>query len=234
MQQNLADARDAIDTLRTQVDELQKSASPQQSAFSQEDRDVLGEETVGNVEKAIHQAVSSATAPLQSELLQMKKAERDRLRRAAQANQQSAYNAFTQRLSELVPDYPTINVDPDFVKWLKEVSPYSGAVRMTHFHQAENAGDVERVAQFFVEFKQLKQQQTQMLDQSLTPTGQGGGGAAPNTQRPQQQGQPELFTWQEVNQFYDDDIAGKFKGREDERNELDAKYDLAMKQGRVR
>lgn len=233
-QQNLADLSEQNELLKQQLVEIQQQATPAQSAFSDEDVDVLGADTVANVQKAINQAVAAATDPLQTELLQMKKAERDRLRQMAEGNRDAAYRDFEENLERLVPDFRTINVDSEFVKWLKEVSPYSGAQRLKHLHQAEQAGDVERVAQFFVEFKQLKAQPSQLLEQSVTPTGQGGGGAAPDTrQSPENQG-PKTYTWQEVNQFYDDDIAGKYKGREDERNKLDEIYDLAMKQGRVR
>lgn len=236
LQEALLRSQEDVEKLKAYLAE--QAAGRQQSitdVFSQEDIDVLGEGTVTSVQKAINQAVGAATQPLQSELLAMKKAERDRLRQAAEVNRSQAYDSFTGRLQQLVPDYAGINVDQNFIKWLKQPSPYSGVARMTHFHQAEQAGDVERVAQFFVEYKQMMNAGQQHLEQSVTPTGQGGGGAAPRTNIPPQQNPGEkIFSMAFINQFYDDDIAGKYKGREALRDKLDAEIDLALQQGRVR
>ena len=232
MQEALLSAQDDVEQLKQLVVQTQQQA-PRANPFSQEDIDVLGEGTVNSMNTAIHSAVEGATKPLQAELLAMKKAERDRLRGAAETNKAQAYNSFTSKLAELVPDYPSINVDKGFIKWLRDISPYSGAQRLTHFHQAEQAGDVERVAQFFVEYKQLQNAPQQLLDQSVTPTGQGGGGAAPRTNNPPQPEQ-KIFSMAFINKFYDDDIAGLYKGREALRDKLDAEIDLALTQGRVR
>ena len=234
LQEQLLKSQEDTDKLKQYFEE--QHASQRQDltgVFSQEDVDVLGQGTVDSVQKAIHTAVSAATSPMQAELLAMKKAERDRLRQSAEANRSQAYNSFTSKLEALVPDFAVINVDKDFIKWLREISPYSGAQRMTHFHQAEQAGDVERVAQFFVEFKQLKAQPQQMLEQSVTPTGHGGGGAAPRTNNPPRQ-EEKIFSMAFIIKFYDDDIAGRYKGREALRDKLDAEIDLALTQWRVR
>lgn len=234
LQEQLVQSQEDVEKLRQYLAEKNASQNGKiTDVFSQEDIDVLGEGTVTSVQKAINTAVGAATQPLQTELLAMKKAERDRLRSQAEVNRSQAYNSFSNRLAELVPDYPTINVDAGFIKWLREQSPYSGAQRLTHFHQAEQAGDVERVAQFFVEYKQLLNQGPQLLEQSVTPAGQGGGGAAPRTNIPQQPGE-KIFSMAFINQFYDDDIAGKYKGREALREKLDAEIDQALQDGRVR
>lgn len=236
LQTQLLQSQDDVEKLKLYITE--KNASQKGSindVFSQEDIDVLGEGTVTSVHNAINNAVGAATQPLQAELLQMKKAERDRLRQSAESNRSQAYNSFTQRLVTLVPDYATINVDKGFITWLREISQYSGAQRITHFHQAEQAGDVERVAQFFVEYKQHINAGQTLLEQSVTPSGQGGGGAAPRTNIPPHQNPDEkIFSMAFINQFYDDDIDGKYKGREALRDKLDAEIDLALTQGRVR
>lgn len=236
LQERLLGAQEDVEKLKSYITE--KNASQKGSindVFSQEDIDVLGEGTVTSVHNAINNAVGAATQPLQTELLAMKKAERDRLRGQAETNRSQAYTSFTGKLADLVPDYAKINMEPGFVTWLKQNSPYSGAPRMTHFRQAENAGDVERVAQFFVEYKQLMNAPQQLLEQSVTPSGQGGGGAAPRTNNPPQQDpDKKLYSMAFINQFYDDDIAGKYKGRENLRDKLDAEIDQALTDGRVR
>jgi hypothetical protein len=236
LQEELLAAKDQIDHLSTQLQGFKVASQKQNmaSSFSQEDVDVLGESTINNVQTAISSAVESATGPMQVELLAMKRAERERLKQQAQTNRSVAYQSFEQRLQELVPDYPVINTNPEFIKWLGQNSPFSGAPRMTFLHQAEQSGDVERVAQFFVEFRQLISAPQQHLESSVVPIGGGGGGGAPSTQPPPQPPGPRVFSWTFINQFYDDDIAGKYRGREALRDQLDAEIDLALKTpGRV-
>ena len=233
LQNELAAAQERNADLQMKLQEYiaQAQTSNVASAFSSEDIDVLGESTVKSFQTAIDTAVKSATQPLQNELLQMKKSERDRLKQQSEANRSQAYQSFSQRLADLVPDYPTINVDPGFVKWLKQPSPYSGAERLKLLHQAEASGDVERVAQFFVEWKQLTRQPEQTLEQHQTPSGRGGGSGPPAP--PQQRPGKRRYTMAFVNKFYEDDIAGKYVGREALRDKLDAEIDLALKEGRV-
>lgn len=235
LQQKLADSYEQLEAFRQQLSTIQQEQQQNSIAgvFSQEDIDVLGEGTITNFQKAINQAVEAATNPLQTELLQMKKAERERLKQQAQTNANVAYQTFEGRLAQLVPDYAIINVNPEFVKWLNQPSTYGGGPRMTFFRNAESNGDVERVAQFFVEFKQLTEAPQQMLEQSVMPTGQGGGGAAPAQVNAPPANQPRVFTKQFINQFYDDDIAGKYKGKEALRDKLDQEIDLALAEGRV-
>lgn len=235
VQQQLVMATDENDKLKQQLLELHSASQKQNvaSVFSQEDVDVLGESTVANVQNAIQTAVDSATQPLQAELMRMKKNERDRLKSQAEANRNQAYATFEQRLARLVPDYPTINVNPEFIKWLKTPSVYGGAPRIKYLHQAETAGDVERVAQFFVEWKAITEAPQRQLEEQVAPTGRGGGGGAPRTTpQPQQQGK-RIFTQKFIDQFYQDDIDQKYVGREALRDQLDKEIDLALQEGRV-
>ncbi len=234
LQEQLLTARGQTEQLSIQLQGFQTASQKQNvaSAFSQEDVDVLGQGTINNFQTAISTAVESATGPMQVELLAMKRAERERLKQQAQVNRDTAYQSFADRLQELVPDYPTLNTNPEFIKWLNTPSPFSGAPRMHFLHQAEQSGDVERAAQFFVEFRQLIAAPQQHLENSVVPMGGGGGGGAPSTVPLQPQG-PKIYTWTFINQFYDDDIAGLYKGKEQLRDQLDTEIDLAIQQGRV-
>ena len=44
----------------------------------------------------------------------------------------------------------------------------------------------------------------------------------------------EIFTMEFINQFYDDDANGKYKGREAARDELDRRIDKAIADRRIR
>ena len=236
LQEALASSQEANEALQMQVIELSQSTNQLNliQHFSPEDVEVLGADTLNSFERAVKQAVDTATAPLKAELTTMKKAERDRLRAQSKLNQGQAYQSFETQLEQLVPGFRQINVDKNFIEWLRQPSPYTGVPRIDYFRKAEQVGDVERVAQYFVEFAQLQESSQQLLAQSVAPTGQGGGSAAPSTSVAQGQGGgKKVFTRQFINQFYDDDIAGKYRGREALRDKLDAEIDLALSEGRV-
>jgi len=226
--------RDENEQLKVKITEVAASApAPVNSAFSEEDVNILGEGTINSLNTAVNTAVSNAVDPLQAELLAIKKAERDRIKAAAAANRGTATSIFRQRLGQLVPDYADINRNPAFVNWLNQQDPYGGAPRMSFFKNAERSGDVGRAAQYFVEFKQLTAAPVNLLSENASPVGGGGGSqpVAPTNQVPEDQ---IIYPYGVVDKFYDDDINGLYRGREALRDELDKKYDLAMRQGRVR
>lgn len=231
LQERLAASQDEVAALQEKLAQLEGGSGniDLSGAFSQEDMDVLGEGSVQSLQKAISTAVESATAPLKMELLQMKKKERDQLKAQAQTNRSQASMSFRDQLGRLVPNYQQINVDKRFIEWLRQPSPYSGVPRIDFFRKAEASGDVERVAQYFIEFEQVMTAPQQKLQQSVTPSGRSGGHAP----QPQKKDEPKVFSRAFIEKFYDDDINGKYQGREALRDRLDKEIDLALKEGRV-
>lgn len=236
LQEAIVSLQEENEQLRNVIAEYEESAGKGQlnivEHFAQEDIDVLGEGTIKSFQAAIANAVEAATKPLKAELLSVKKAERDRLKLQAQNNRSQAYTSFEEQLGRLVPNFRQINVDKGFIEWLRQPSQYTGVIRLDYFRKAEQAGDVERVAQYFIEYQQLTSSTDQLMAESVTPSGRGGGGKAQLP--PQQQGQKKVFSIAFVNKFYDDDIKGLYKGRETLRDQLDREIDLALREGRVR
>lgn len=241
--QQIASLQESLIALQEQNDALlEKIAGYENNAgkfnltsrFSPENVELFGEDTLQEFQKAMQETVESATQPLKTELLQMKKAERDRLKRQAQTNRSEAYTSFEAQLAQLVPDFRGQNNDKGFLAWLQETSPYSGVPRIQTLRNAEKIGDVERVAQFFVEYRQISQAPNDLLQQNVTPSGRGGSGT------PLQQGvahgqgaDKKVFSMKFIDQFYNDDINGKYRGREALRDQLDKEIDLALQEGRV-
>jgi len=60
---------------------------------------------------------------------------------------------FEDRLTETVPDWRVINVQPDFMTWLQEPDGYSGQTRHDSLIGAYNKLDVKTVANIFKKFK---------------------------------------------------------------------------------
>lgn len=235
LQEALLALQEQNDTLKEKIAEYEASSSKVSlaSLLSEDDAAVLGESTIEGFQKAVEMAVSAQMKPLQMELLQMKKAERDRLKGQIQANKNEAYTSFEMQLGQLVPNFRTVNRDKQFIEWLRQESPYTGIPRINYFRKAEQTGDVERVAQFFIEYQQLVAAPDQLLSQSVTPTGRGGGNPAPSRTPSDGAAKPKVFSIAFINKFYDDDIKGVYKGREPLRDQLDKEIDLALSEGRV-
>ena len=125
------------------------------SYFTQEDKDMLGEDTVSSLSSATEKAIEERLAPLKSQLksetTRRIKAEEKRLK----DSRTSTYNEFLDELNSLVPDYKKYNADRGFNQWLALRAEGSKVSRSVLLRNAESAGDAERVSQFFDAYKKL-------------------------------------------------------------------------------
>ena len=65
----------------------------------------------------------------------------------------TAQKSVDVALSRAVPDWETINVDPNFILWLDQVDMFSGQKRKQMIEQAYGAGDAARTIAFFRAYK---------------------------------------------------------------------------------
>ena len=218
---------------QTKVDTTKAEPVDYAKVLTKEEREVLGEEAVAALSKMTAKATEAAVNPLQTQLETEKQNRMDREVKEAKDNKAQAQNIFLQRLGQLVPDYATIDKDPEFAKWCSGMDQYSGMARKDLFRRAEVTGDVARVAEFFVAYKNSKTtpaKKKDVLEESITPTGEGSAEAAN-----QQSGEDQYFTMAEVNQFYDDVAKGvKYKGKEKLVNQIEAEIEKAALGGRLR
>lgn len=218
---------DKIDVLSKTLAEVKESEALPDDLLTQDERDLLGDETISAMEKMQRAMNDKFVKPLQDQL------EREReLRKKAEAQaveDDKAQNSarFLAKLEGLVPDYREINVNPSFINYMEEADADSGFTRKYIFKQAEALGDVGRVAQFFKEFKASTNKRTEKLEEKVTPSNSQ---SSPKPARNEKEG---WFTRQEIDAFYDDSIRGAFDGREKERKELEAKIDKAISLGHI-
>lgn len=66
---------------------------------------------------------------------------------------ESNEDKFYASLTEIVPDWRTINKNQGWLKWLAEIDPLTNATRQALLDNAFSALDVSRVATFFNSFK---------------------------------------------------------------------------------
>lgn len=209
-----------LDLTKAQPKSVRDFATP-------EEIDAIGEEELSTMQRLTAQAVENSTAELKAKLSAAEKREQEARIAASLEAKQQAYNIFLERLNAIVPDYAEIDQDARFEAWLQQSDPISGFKRFDLFKQAENSGDVGRVAGFFQEFKKLV---NRTLERQVTPVGN----SATAQPKKNTQGQPEIVPLASYEQFMEDVTRGRFKGREAEAKKWEAYFDKALQEGRIR
>lgn len=133
-----------------------------------------------------------------------------------------------------VPDWRTINAKPEFVAWLAEEDPVTGASRQQFLDYARNTYNAPRVIKFFEEYKRTAGGQTPaprnntqaQLERMVAPNASRVGG----TQTPPDK---KIWTRADVTDFYADINKGKYANKLEERKKIENDLFLAQSEGRV-
>jgi hypothetical protein len=197
----------------------EKVGVDESSMFTDEEREVLGVEAIQALQKATRNAVEPLKRQLDEERDMRVRQQEASAKRLGEENRVS----FISRFSKLVPNYQKIDSDQNFLKYMAGIDPASGYDRTTLFQRAVSNGDVSRAAEFYKDYlKRLNP-----LDSKITPTGVPGN--QPNTS-----GNKEIITKAFIDQFYNDIIKGKYRGKDSLQRETEAKIDRAVLEGRIR
>lgn len=117
---------------------------------------------------------------------------------------------FYSRLTQEVPDWEKINIDPEFIKWLKNKEKFVNATRHELLLNAYNQGDVATASEFFKAYKQIKSSEQNLEGEPnkgsqnvAPPIGRAKNIASNMNSKP-------IFRKAEIEQFYRDAALGKF------------------------
>lgn len=113
--------------------------------------------------------------------------------------QTSTQRNFFAELNRLVPDWQEINVNAEFLEWLKQKEPFSRKTLHELMLEAYNDSDAEAVARFFIEFKNRRP--TPAQGDLAPPRRQGVGGSGVS---------PRLIKREDIVKFYKDAALGKY------------------------
>lgn len=105
------------------------------------------------VRAAMTAAKQQVQATVEAELKPM----REREQKRAEKNEQQAARAFTEALSELVPDFEEIDASPEWHEWLAEEDPTAGVERQALLTHHVQRRDATRTAAMFQQFKKSKE-----------------------------------------------------------------------------
>lgn len=140
--------RDAeMQALREEVEAL-KAAKDRQSLVKPEEIQEFGEPLVDLIRRAAREEVGAKD----QEIAELK----SQLKSIKSTSEQSVESTFYEKLAAAIPDWMTINDDPEFHSWLAEHDELTGYQRQELLLQAEKRKDAGRVARFFDAFKKTK------------------------------------------------------------------------------
>ena len=209
-----------LNSLTEEVEALKaKLATPQEKLVKPEEVAEFGEPLVDLIRRAAREEVQGKD----SEIAQLKR-QLEQLSGATTANVEVT---FYDRLAAAVPDWQTINDDPEFHTWLGEVDELTGAQRQDILSQAEEKRDADRVARFFKAFKKVQQDKSAESSTSLEAQ------VAPEaTRTPEVPKGKKLWTRAEIAAFYAADRRGAYT--EEQAAAIDTEIQLAIRENRVR
>jgi hypothetical protein len=152
----------------------------------------------------------------------------------------TATQQFWDVVETSVPNWAEINRNEDFSTWLFMPDPMSGSIRQDLLEDAQKKGDAQRVVNFFNSWiaetgyvtANSETNSTARADANAELNNQIAPGAGHGAEL-RQEGEKPSFTGEEIRAFYNDVAMGKFKGREAERDKIEADIFLAQNENRV-
>ena len=170
-----------------------------------------------------------------------------RVEQLAQSQAVSAEQRFWTDLSQSVPNWQSVNTDPDFQSWLLATDPLTGNTRQYYLENAQRNLDVSRVTAFFNEWanvsgsgNQPQPQSQPQSPQSQSPTDKRAAELAKQvvpgkarTSNPHSAQNTTTYSSNDIKQFYVDVSQGKFRGREEAKRALESDIFAAQTEGRI-
>ncbi len=166
-----------------------------------------------------------------------------RLKGVNGAVQQTSHEKLLSNLDEKLPNWRQLNTNEEFLSWLRLPDPYSGAIRHDMLKAAYAQGNANRVAAFFNGFLAEEAAVAPVNaepDASVTKVPKvplqnlAAPGRAKTAASANAPAEKPIFTRTQIATFYSDVAAGKFRGRDTEKNKVEAQIFDAQREGRIR
>jgi hypothetical protein len=225
--------------LRTRPNDPPPQPRPPKLNITQDELADYGDGFIDMVKRVAEGVVDGRIEPLNSEM------GRTRAQIGVQQNK-----TMHQQMDALYPYWRQMNEHEPFIQWVMLPDPYSGAIRQKLMQEAWDSGDARRVLAFFQGFHSE--------EAALNPAG---GGAAPAARAPAAPNgapaaTPQLalsdlaapggarsashapaekrtYSTEDISRFYTEVAAGRWRGRDKERAEIDADIMRAQHEGRI-
>jgi hypothetical protein len=234
-----------IASMQSLIASMQQPVTPEtpaelrpQSLLTPEEVNEYGSEFLGVVARRAKEELNPEVIALRSQLSRLE----NQFKGNAEQNAARAQFEMEANLDRALPQWRDINFLPEFKAWLALPDMYSGAIKHDLLKAAYAQANTPRVLAFFKGF----------LDQeaALVPQGQepqlpepngklsleafaAPGRAKTSAATPAPVEKP-IITRAQISQFYADSASGRYRGREAEKNQLEAMIFDAEREGRIR
>lgn len=230
-----------MEQLLASMTAVQPSAAPVTAEKLVTDQDVAdyGEslDVMRKVTREELGAVAQRIAAIEATLRQMQTQVVPQVQAVAHRQQLTAEQQFWADLSAAVPNFRQVNDNPDFQSWLLSVDPLTGIARQTYLDDAQRALDAMRVANFFRTWLESTGQAAVAHSTGNTPASelekQVSPGRSRSTGTPATANQGKVYTPADIQKFFNDVRAGKYKGREQERSRIERDIFAAQRENRI-
>lgn len=237
--------QNVIATLQTAPQQYSQDDDADYSAsrlITPEEEKDYGSEFLSVVGKKAKEELTPEVAKLRKEIAGLKQ----------QLNGVGSYVAGNARermenlMNEQLPNWREVNVNPEFLNWLKLPDPYSGAIRHELLKAAHERNDAPRTLAFFKGFLAEEAATTpaergpdlpdgasvqqKVSLESLAAPGRAKTAAAA-TSAPAEK---PSFTRAYISKFYADSAAGRYRGKEAEKDRIERQIFEAEREGRIR
>ena len=247
-------AQESIRTLSEQVSNLQgviatMQAAPAASAtvpeldaeklITPEEAADYGEDFLKVVGKRAREEMAPIVKGYQAKIAELEQ----KLNGVSGAVQQTSHEKLLSKLDENLPQWRDLNTNEGFIDWLRLPDPYSGAIRHDMLKAAYAQGNVSRVLAFFNGFlaeEAVVAPAGQEPDAQVTKVPKvplaslAAPGRAKTAASASAPAEKPVITRAQIATFYADLAAGKYRGRDAEKNKAEAMIFEAQRDGRIR
>jgi hypothetical protein len=155
----------------------------------------------------------------------------------AQRQQMSAEQQFWADLAAAIPNFREINENEAFQAWLLEADPLTGITRQTYLEDAQRNLDARRVINIFRAWLEITGQATVAQSTGRAANSELAKQIAPGRSRgsgtPAVANKAKIYTPADIAKFFNDVRAGKYKGREQERDRIERDIFAAQRENRI-
>ena len=182
-------------------------------------------------------SVAQRIATIEAAINQMKTQVVPQVQAVAQRQQMTAEQQFWADLSAGVPNFKQVNDNADFQTWLLAADPLTGITRQTYLEDAQRALDAQRVVSIFRTWLESTGQAavahstgnttSSELEKQVSP------GRSRSTGTPATANQAKTYSPQDIQKFFNDVRAGRYKGKEQERARIERDIFAAQRENRI-
>jgi hypothetical protein len=233
-----------IASLQNLMASMQQQVTPEtphelrpQSLLTPEEVSEYGSEFLGVVARRAKEEHNPEVTALRSQLSKLEQ----QFKGNAEQNAAKAQSEMEASLDRALPQWRDINFMPEFKAWLALPDMYSGAIKHDLLRAAYAQSNSPRVLSFF---KGFLDQEAAYVPQGQEPQPAANGklsleafaapGRAKTSATTNVPVEKPVITRAQISQFYADSAAQKYRGRETEKNQLEAMIFEAEREGRIR